>query len=121
MRKGPYVAGLIISLLVLLFLMVLFGPLTIWEYNSGGTIIAIGFPLILPFVFVLILLIFSLRGEKKGRWGGFPPFVWCYTYGDEEDAFEILDERYARGEISREQYLQMSEDLRRRRDNGQEH
>ncbi len=116
MRKDIYTIGLVIGLLVLLVLIILFGPFPLIQYNIDGTPILIGFPLLLIFLFDLFLLIVSWIGRRKGRWGGVPPFFWYYRSGWDEDAFEILDERYARGEITKEQYDQMAEDLRRRRE-----
>jgi len=43
----------------------------------------------------------SYRYSSRNRW------TWWNHY----DALEILRERYARGEITKEQYVKMSEDL----------
>lgn len=60
---------------------------------------------IFPLIFLVILLLFFFRQ------GGWP---MCGGRGDQETgpaAREILDRRYARGEISREEYQQMKKDL----------
>ena len=54
----------------------------------------------LVFLFLLVYLI--LRGEEKELEDVF------------EDAVRVVDERYARGEISREEYLQMKKDIERK-------
>jgi putative membrane protein len=57
-------------------------------------------------VLVIVGIVYAISALSRGggRWGG-PPT---------ESPLDILDRRYARGEITREQYQQMREDLTRR-------
>ncbi|MHB1591667.1 MAG: SHOCT domain-containing protein [Sulfuricella sp.] len=74
-----------------------------WNYEPWG-----GFPWmwIFPLIFLVVMLVFLFRG------GGLPMCGGHETHGRrEESARELLDRRYARGEISREDYQQMKKDL----------
>ena len=64
-------------------------------------------------LFILILLIAAavwfVNGMKSGRNDdGWPRIEWSSS---RSHALELLEERYARGEISREEYLQKKRDL----------
>ncbi len=48
-------------------------------------------------------------GEGGGCGGGH--YGHYSAYGEKENAVEILRQRYARGEISKEQYEQMKKDI----------
>lgn len=77
-----------------------------WNYGPWG-----GFPWmwIFPLIFLIVMLIFLFRGVGGGGW---PMCGGHETRGSrEESARELLDRRYARGEISREEYQQMKKDL----------
>lgn len=65
------------------------------------------FPLmwIFPLLFLVVMLLFLFRGPGRPMSGG------RGMRGKEESAKEILDRRYARGEIGREEYQQMKRDL----------
>ena len=60
-----------------------------------------GFPLmwVFPLIFLVVMLLFLFRGGGPGR------------RDKEESAKEILDRRYARGEIGQEEYQRMKKDL----------
>ncbi len=75
-----------------------------WNYGPWG-----GFPWmwIFPLIFLVVMLIFLFRGGG----GGWPMCGGHGTHRREESARELLDRRYARGEISREEYQQMKKDL----------
>ena len=65
------------------------------------------FPLmwIFPLIFLVVMLIFLFRG-------GGPPMCGGHGRRDrEESAKEILDRRYARGEIGQEEYQRMKKEL----------
>jgi putative membrane protein len=67
-------------------------------------------PLTFLVILFIIVLIAALRPRSHPFYGG--PWGWrgsSYA-GDSES---ILDSRYARGEISRDEYLRMREDLRK--------
>jgi putative membrane protein len=75
-----------------------------WPYGPWGW-----FPgmWIFPLIFIVVMLIFLFR------WGDWP-MGRGHGRGRrdrDESAREILDRRYARGEISREEYQQMKKDL----------
>jgi putative membrane protein len=60
---------------------------------------------IFPLICLVVFVLFIFRG---------PPWPMCGGYrrwDREENAREILDRRYARGEISREEYQRMRKDL----------
>ena len=61
---------------------------------------------IFPLVILIVVLLFIFRT------GGSPMFGRRDTRESEPTAREILDRRYARGEISREEYQQMKTDLK---------
>ncbi|MBN6742975.1 SHOCT domain-containing protein [Acidithiobacillus sp. MC6.1] len=65
------------------------------------------FPLmwIFPLIFLVVMLLFLFRGGGGFMCGG------QQTQKREETARELLDRRYARGEVSREEYQQMKKDL----------
>jgi putative membrane protein len=60
------------------------------------------------FIPVIFIAFFAFRWFLWGGWG------WGRSYGNNYDpALETLRERFARGEISREQFDQMVKDLQR--------
>ena len=60
---------------------------------------------IFPLIFLVVLLLFLFRGM------GWPGCGHRRARDREESAREILNRRYARGELTREQYQQMKKDL----------
>lgn len=74
-----------------------------WNYGPWD-----GFPWmwIFPLTFLIVMLLFLFRGGA-----GFPMCGSHGTHNREQTARELLDRRYARGEISREEYQQMKKDL----------
>ena len=60
---------------------------------------------IFPLIFLIVILLILFRGRGLPMCGGHG------THRGEESARELLDRRYARGEISREEYQQMKKDL----------
>jgi putative membrane protein len=67
---------------------------------------AMGFMWIVPLFFLIVVLVFLFRG---------PPSFWRGDSRGErrETAREILDRRYAGGEITKEQYEEMKRTLER--------
>jgi len=65
------------------------------------------FPFGILFIFIIILFVGRLVFWPMG-WGWRRRYWYGYGYGD---ANEILRQRYARGEITKEQYEQMKRDL----------
>lgn len=67
------------------------------------------FPMLLCLAMFLLLFLFS------GRWGCRSPWRSVgghqARYGDSESASEILNQRYARGEITKEALDQMKKDI----------
>jgi putative membrane protein len=60
---------------------------------------------IFPLIFLVVLILFFRRGRCWPMCGGHR------QQHREETAREILDRRYARGEISREEHQRMRKDL----------
>ncbi len=80
-------------------------PVTYYPYGYGFFPFGFLFPLFFIFIafFVVRWLFFPWRwGYSRSYWGG-------WAYGDR--AYYILRERYARGEITKDQYDQMMRDL----------
>ena len=60
---------------------------------------------IFPLIFLVVFVLFLFRGPVWAMCGGHR------SHDREENAREILDRCYARGEISREEYQKMRKDL----------
>lgn len=112
---GPWGAGpswwIAVSLIVLglIVTVVLAGVLLGWgpPGASGPGPYPGWWPLFpLGFFLVVVLLLFVVRGGFWGRWG------WGHPYGPwAGSAEEVLRRRFARGEISPEQFRQMRREL----------
>ncbi|MGA7616353.1 MAG: SHOCT domain-containing protein [Thermoanaerobaculia bacterium] len=75
-----------------------------WGYGYG-----MGFGMIFWWVFLLILLGVIIWGMSRAMRGG----ASAPGAGSTASAEQILKERYARGEITREDYERMLSDVRR--------
>lgn len=69
-----------------------------------------GLPVLVPWVGIVFLALYLFLRESGyrapfGTTGSIPP-------AERRTLAEILDERYAKGEITRDQYLQMKEDIK---------
>ena len=62
---------------------------------------------------IAIVLILSLIFGRRHHYYYGPPGSWNQTGTKGSDALSILEGRYARGEIQREEYLQKKQDLGR--------
>jgi putative membrane protein len=120
---GVIIGALIILLLGVLLIEVILDPSNFFQ-DDGSFF----FPWrILGLIFALIFIGFVVRivfwAFLGHTWysGGFDPNHHRHGRGWEyygRGAERILDERYARGEITREQYQQMREDIQRGRQGG---
>jgi putative membrane protein len=63
-------------------------------------------PFLLLLLIIVVVIILARRSER-GSWTG----TGNWTESHESSALRILRERYARGEITKEQYDQMRRDL----------
>lgn len=81
------------------------------EFWWGGWWI---FPIVMPVVMVIVMLIVLSFVFGQGGWR--PPWWWDARRrpphdSDAETAIEILKKRYARGEITKEEFERMKQDL----------
>ncbi len=101
----------IVGVLVVIFAAMALGsyyysgyPMMMYTYHPFWVFFPIGFILFFFLAFVLVRALFW-------PWGwGMRRRHWYYH----DEALDILRQRYARGEISKEQYDQMSRDLEQR-------
>ena len=64
-----------------------------------------GLPIVIPWIGILFLILYLILRDSGYRAAG--------GANAKTSSEEILDERYAKGEITRELYLQMKEDIKR--------
>jgi putative membrane protein len=53
-------------------------------------------------IFIILLVVRLIRGMRRGNWGH-----WMH----DKSALDILKERYAKGEINKEEYEEKKKDL----------
>ncbi len=110
-RSGPsrfWILVPIIGVLVVAGLAAAFffyGPPAVRDYPGYGWWFPFPFFFIIP---VFFLIFFGLRWFWWGGWGW--GGRWYYDQYDDH-AMEIVKERFARGEITKEQYEQLAKDL----------
>ncbi|MGD0817523.1 MAG: SHOCT domain-containing protein [Methanomassiliicoccales archaeon] len=120
---GVIIGALIILLLGVLLIEIIINPSNFWR-NDGSFY----FPWwILGFIFILLFIGFIFRmvfwtfigfdrsGRDFNRYRHWHGRYWEYP---ERGAEHILDERYAKGEITREQYQQILDDIRKGKQQG---
>ncbi|MCI4366614.1 MAG: SHOCT domain-containing protein [Thermoplasmata archaeon] len=106
---GPHHHGWIAPFIALGFVVVLFGGIFLWSSFVGPGPMGGYAPrawFFFPFGFLILLFVLFMGVRVlfwSARWGG--------RRGERYGATEILRARYARGEITREQFLQMQRDL----------
>lgn len=64
-------------------------------------------------ILIVVFLLLLLAATRPDRWRPlyWGPWGWNYYHGG-FDPERILDERYARGELPRDEYMRMKDDLR---------
>jgi len=80
----------------------LFWPFAFWVFGPFHGL----------FSLLILILVFSLIFGRRRYYYGYHPWWWHPgDPGRRSDARAILEERYAKGEIQREDYLRMKQDL----------
>ncbi len=77
----------------------------------AGSVVGMLIGLFFLFIFIWVIIWFARSIGWISRSSGYYNHEW--RWWDHDDAMEILRERYAKGEISKEQYDKMREDLGR--------
>ena len=62
------------------------------------------------FSLLVLILVFGLIFGRRRYYYGYHPWYW-HNGGSRSDALAVLEARYARGEIQRDEYLQKKQDL----------
>ncbi|MDW5563597.1 MAG: SHOCT domain-containing protein [Methanomassiliicoccus sp.] len=111
-RQGIF--GLILALL-LVVLLVIFVVIMVLAVLYGFALFLVYFPWLFVLIIVFLLIWWVFRTAF-----GWPHRRYYYNYyqypyaprTSSRTPEEVLDQRYARGEISRDEYLRMREDMR---------
>jgi putative membrane protein len=77
-----------------------------WMWHWGGMWI---FPMLMFIVMIIILFVIFRRGVCRPPWWG--PEGHYREGGEADSALEILKKRYAKGEITKEEFEQMKKDI----------
>ena len=74
------------------------------EWSGPWHMMGMGGMWMFPFfpIIILVIILYLVFGREQGRWSG--PNIG-------ESAMEILKKRYARGEITKEEFMEMRKDL----------
>ena len=77
-----------------------------WMWHWGGMWI---FPMIMFVVMIIFFIVLLRRGGCRPPWWG--PGGYHRDNGEADSALEILKKRYAKGEITKEEFEQIKKDI----------
>jgi uncharacterized membrane protein len=90
-----------------------------WSWDLNGPLWLVLMGLCLIAIVVGVVLIIRSGHDERGsaasatidQWHQPPPGGWTSNSSTASEAIRILDERYARGDITRDEYVQALEDI----------
>ena len=81
------------------------------HWNSSGMEHGWYWPFLFFFFGLFILMCFLFRGWRRRSYSCWWPGWSGYRYNEKSEAKDILKKRYAKGEISKEEYEKMKEEI----------
>ncbi|MFQ5884253.1 MAG: hypothetical protein ACE5IO_04055 [Thermoplasmata archaeon] len=101
-----------ITLVIIVLVIIVLGSILAFSWGGGmmgmGMMGGGGVFMFIPFLFILLLVlivIWALERRPTQHYASYP------AYQTSEDPLLVLNQRFARGEITRELYLQMKNDM----------
>ncbi len=98
-----------IALLIIVLVIIVLGVTAAFSWGGGMMgMMGGGFFMFIPFLFILLLVLFviwALDRRPTQYYASYP------AYQPSEDPLLVLNQRFARGEITRDLYLQMKSDI----------
>lgn len=114
---------LILAIVVVIIALVVILPLMMWAAAGawmeswgfpnmmGGWWPLVGLGMGLPLIIIVVILLIIMREERQNVPIPPPPPIYPPVTPPQTAALQVLEMRYARGELSREEYWRMREEL----------
>ncbi len=98
-----------VAILIVILVIIVLGIIVSFSWNGGMMgMMGGGFFMFIPFLFILLLVLFVIWALDRRPTQYYPSHP---THQPSEDPLLVLNQRFARGEITRDLYLQMKSDI----------
>lgn len=98
-----------IALVIIVLVVIVLGVTAAFSWGGGMMgMMGGGFFMFIPFLFILLLILFVVGALDRRPTQYYAPHT---AYQPSEDPLLVLNQRFARGEITRDLYLQMKSDI----------